>query len=59
MPVHEYLMNARHDDRLRSAAQLRLGRQLRDLARASPRAAQANQRITRSLKLSRPAVLPA
>jgi hypothetical protein len=57
MSVHESLMNARHD-RLRSAAQQRLIRQLRDLARTSRRAGQADRRMTGSLKRSRPAVLP-
>jgi hypothetical protein len=36
MPVHEYMMKARHDDRLRSAARDRLARQAR-LARAARR----------------------
>ena len=44
MSVHEYLMKARHDDRLRSAAQDRLAKQVRlaqeahrDRAAAQPR----------------------
>jgi len=36
MSVHEYLMKARHDDRLRSAARDRLARQA-GLARAAHR----------------------
>lgn len=36
MPVQEYLMKARHDDRLRSAAQDRLAAQVR-LAQAAHR----------------------
>jgi hypothetical protein len=58
MSVPEYLMNARHDDPLRRAARQRLVRQLGGLARASRRAERANRQMTRSLKRSRPAVLP-
>lgn len=59
MSVQEYLMTVRHDDRLRSAAQQRKVRQLRDLARQPRRAAPASRRIIRFLKRTRPVTLPA
>jgi hypothetical protein len=48
----------RQHDMLAQAAQQRLVRQLRDLARASRRAERAKRRMTGSLKRCRPAVLP-
>jgi hypothetical protein len=48
----------RQRDMLAQADQQRLVRQFRDLAKASRRAERAQRRTTRSLKRSRPAVLP-
>jgi hypothetical protein len=61
MFTHPYLASElvyeRQCDMLAQADQQRLVRQLRDLARASRRAAQVKRRMTHSRKRSRPAVL--